>query len=124
MAQQEPPELTDRNGEKIVVFRDGHGNFFSNHPDYPMALALHENAKAQAAQLAPTPAPEPDEEIEDDEATEPDNADGKVEYSELQSKDLVAEAKSRGLTIPSGTKRSEVIRMLEADDQAKAQANS
>jgi hypothetical protein len=106
---KEPPALKDRNGEKIVVFRNSDGSFFSNHPDYPMALALHEQAQT-------------DDEVEEDEAPTPDNGDGQVQYSEMKSADLVAAAKDRGMSVPSGTKRSQVIAMLEEDDAKATEA--
>lgn len=115
----EPPELLNRDGEKIAVFRNSDGSFFSNHPDYPMALAMHEQrvameaeAKAKADAEAVT--------VVDDEAVEPDNNDGVLDYEEMNSKDLVALAKERDLQVPSGTRRSQVIALLQADDEAKA----
>jgi len=106
---KEPPALKDRDGEPIVVFRRPDGSFFSNHPDYPMAQALWEQAGS------------PDDEVEEDETVEPDNGDGVIQYSEMQSKDLLAEAKQRGL-VESGTKsnRSKLIEMLQAADAEKA----
>lgn len=104
---EEPPELKDRDGNPIAVFRRPDGEFFSNHPDYPLALALHEQKAGQ-------------DEVEEDEGVEPDNGDGDLSYAEMQSKDLVAEARGRGMTVPNGTKRSQVIEMLEADDAKKA----
>jgi hypothetical protein len=121
---QEPPELFDRDGNKIVVMRNSDGTHFSNHPDYPMALALHQQAEAQRAAEAEkafaeaAAAAEP--EVEEDEAVADDNNDGVVQYEEMTSKDLVTEAKRRDLKVPSGTKRSEVIELLQQDDTEKA----
>ncbi len=110
----EPPELVNRDGEKIVVFRDGFGNFFSNHPDYPLALALHQQAEAAKAAAAQQ------DDVVEDEPVAPEDGNGVIDYEEMNSKDLVAEAKQRGLEIPSGTRRSQVIAMLQASDKAKA----
>src|SRR5580698_3295488 len=125
MSDEDVPELFDRNGEPIVVMRRATGELFSNHPDYPMALALHKQSeqiaqrnreieKAAAEEAAASSV----DEVEDDVQVEPDNGDGKVEYTEMNSKDLVAEAKARGLTLPSGVKRTQVIAALEADDES------
>lgn len=105
---KEPPELKDRDGEPIVVFRRPDGEFFSNHPDFPMAMALHKQNATD------------DDEVEEDEAVQPDNGDGQTSYGEMQSKPLVALARDRGLSVPSGSKRSDVIALLEADDAKKA----
>ncbi len=114
---QEPPELFNRDGEKIAVFRDGYGNFFSNHPDYPMALAMHEQRVAQDAEAKAATA----NEVVEDKAVAPDNNDGVLDYDEMQSKELVALARGRSLQVPSGTRRSQVIAMLQEDD-AKVKA--
>ena len=117
MAQQtEPPVLKDRDGQAIITFRRPDGTFFSNHPDYPMAVALHEQDKANKAAAAA----DEDDEVEEDEAVQPDDGDGQVEYGEMKSADLVAEAKKRNLTLPDRPKRSQVIEALVADDAEKA----
>jgi hypothetical protein len=118
----EPPDLFDRNGERIGVFRNSDGTFFSNHPDYPMALALHEQAEKAAAEKKAADDAAAVTEVEEDETVQPDNDDGKIEYTEMNSKDLVSEAKSRGLTLPTGVKRTQVIAALEADDASKTTA--
>lgn len=119
MAHTEPPELFDRDGEKIVIFRRPDGEWFSNHPDYPLALAMHqqaETAKAKAKAEADAAAVQ----VVDDEQVAPDNNDGVVEYDEMVSKDLIALAKARDLKVVSGMKRSDLIALLQADDEAKA----
>lgn len=117
MAHTEPPELLDRDGQRIVIFRRPDGEWFSNHPDYPLALAMHQQAEAaKAAEEAA--AVEAD--VVEDEPVAPDNNDGVVEYDEQTSKELVALAKARDLKVPSGTKRSDLIALLQADDEAKA----
>src|ERR1700744_204892 len=116
----EPPELFDRDGERIGIFRNSDGTFFSNPPDYPMALALHEQAQQAAADKRAAENAAEVQDVEEDEEVEPDNGDGQVEYGEMNSKDLVAEAKARGLTLPSGVKRTQVIAALEAADAAQA----
>lgn len=118
---EEPPDLFDRNGEKIGVFRNSDGTFFSNHPDYPMALALHQQAQRQADEARAKADAEAVQEVDDDEPVEPDDGDNVKSYGEMNSKDLVAEAKSRGISLPSGVKRTQVIAALEADDAEKAE---
>lgn len=105
---KEPPVLKDRNGDNIVIFRRPDGEFFSNNPDFPMAMALYEQNGSDA------------DEVDEDEAVQPDNGDGKVEYDEMQSKQLLAEAKNRELTVPAKPTRSALIELLEADDAKKA----
>lgn len=116
---KEPPALKDSEGLPIVVFRRPDGEFFSNHPDYPMALAIHEQNEALAAKAAAEAPPAPaevDDDVVEDEPVAEDDGDGSVDYDEMQSKDLVALAKQRKLDVPSGTKRSQVIELLKQDD--------
>lgn len=107
---EEPPELFDSSGEKIVVFRNPDGTHFSNHPEYNFALAMHQQKQKEAADA---------EEVEDDEPQEPDNNDGTVTYEEMTSHDLAALAKERNLEL-TDRKRSTVIAALQADDEARA----
>lgn len=121
MTHPEPPELINRNGERIVIFRNGRdGSFFSNDPDYEFALSVHQRAEREKAAAAEAAASETSSEVEDDEPVEADNGDGVMEYDEMKSADLIAEAKSRGLAVPSKTTRSALIEMLTADDETKA----
>lgn len=119
MAHTEPPELFDRDGEKIVIFRRPDGEWFSNHPDYPLALAMHRQAEA-AKEKAQAEADAAAVQVVDDEQVAGDNNDGVVEYEEMTSKDLLALAKARDLTIKAGSKRPDLIALLKADDEAKA----
>lgn len=123
---EEPPELFSSDGEKIVIHRDGQGNFFSNHPEYAVRLALHEEAQRRKAEEDAKRKAEEEaaaaeaEDFDDEGGPSADNEDGVVEYEEMNAKDLVALAKERKLTIPSGSKRHDVIELLRADDEAKA----
>lgn len=110
---EEPPELKDSSGDKIVVFRRPDGTLFSNHPEYEFARAMHEQGKSAAA------AESDDGDIEDDEPQEPDNGDGVKSYEEMTSHDLLALAKEREVELPD-RKRSTAIKALEDWDAAQA----
>ena len=43
--------------------------------------------------------------------------DEEVDYTEMSLKELKAEAKSRGIRVKKGMKRSEIVKALEADDE-------
>jgi len=107
---EEPPELLDSSGEKIVQFRRPDGSIFSNHPEYSLALAMHERDQAEAAGV---------EEVEDDEPQAADNGDGATTYEEMTSHDLAQLAKERDLTL-TDRRRSTVIAALQAYDEAQA----
>lgn len=116
MAQQqfeEPPDLFDSSGEKIVVFRKPDGTLFSNHPEYQFARAMYDQAQAKAAE-AEAPAVDT-EDMVDDEPQEQDNNDGVTSYEEMTSADLLKLTKERNLTLPD-KKRSTAIAALEEYD--------
>ena len=123
---EEPPELFSSDGEKIVIHRDGAGNFFSNHPEYPVRLALHQEAKAReaAAQKAEAErrAAEESDDIDDEGGPSEDDGDGEVDYEEMTAKDLVALARDRKISIPQGSKRHDVIELLRENDEAAAKS--
>lgn len=109
---EEPPELRDSSGETIVQFRRPDGSVFSNHPEYNLALAMHERDKAEAAGV---------EEVEEDDVPQqPDNADGAVTYEEMTSQQLVALAKEREIEL-ADRKRSTAIQALRDWDEEQAQ---
>lgn len=122
MTQQfeEPPELFDSTGDKIVVFRQGDGTLFSNHPEYAFAMAMHQQQLAKASETE-QPAVDTDEVVEEDVPEAPDNADGVVEYEEMTSQDLVALAKKREITLPD-RKRSTAIQALKDWDAENPEA--
>lgn len=112
MAQEqheEPPELFDSSGEKIVVFRRPDGSLFSNHQEYEFARAMHEQKSTQD-----------DVEVEEDEQPTPDNNDGVKSYEEMTSAELVTLAHAREIEVTKGAKRSTVIQRLEEWDAANA----
>jgi short-subunit dehydrogenase involved in D-alanine esterification of teichoic acids len=116
MAQQqfeEPPELFDSSGEKIVVFRRPDGTLFSNHPEYQFAMAMYQQAQTKAAE---TEAPAVDtEDMVDDEPQEQNNNDGVTSYEEMTSADLLQLTRERKLILPD-KKRSTAIAALEEYD--------
>lgn len=123
---EEPPELFSSDGEKIVIHRDGAGQFFSNHPEYGIRLALHQEAEARAAaaakEEAERQAAEDAETIDDEGGPSADDGDGEVDYEEMTAKDLVALARERKITIPSGSKRHDLIALLQENDEAAAKS--
>jgi hypothetical protein len=109
---EEPPELLDSSGEKIVQFRRPDGTIFSNHPEYNLAPARHERDKAEAGGV---------EEVEEDDVPqEPDNEDGTVTYEEMTSQQLVALAKERDIELVD-RKRSTAIKALQDWDAEQAE---
>lgn len=120
MTQQfeEPPELFDSSGEKIVQFYRPDGTLFSNHPEHAFALAIHRQAQAKAAEAE---AAAVDTSVEDDVAEEPDDGDGQVEYEEMPSQQLAALAKERKIEL-ADRKRSTVIQALKDWDEANPEA--
>jgi hypothetical protein len=114
---EEPPELLDSEGQPIVVFRRPDGMFFSNHPEYNFAKAMHEQSQRRAAEASAEESGV--QELDEDEPQKADDEDGAVTYEEMTSAQLVALAKERGIDVPKGTKRSTVIKALEDQDAAK-----
>ena len=117
----EPPELHDSSGERIVVFRNSDGSLFSNHPEFNFAMAMHKQAESKAAEAE---AMAVDTGLDDDVPEAPDNNDGTLAYEEMDSKQLLELTKQRGLTLPD-RKRSSAIAALEeydAQQQEKQEA--
>jgi hypothetical protein len=119
MAQQnfeEPPELLDSSGEKIVVFRRSDGTLFSNHPEYELAKQIHEQGQQSDGQ--------DEETVEEDVQETPDNNDGVKSYEEMTSAELVTLAHERGIKVTSGARRSAVIKAHEDWDAEQAAAKA
>ena len=61
---------------------------------------------------------EEEEEEEDEEEDEEDDEDeDEVDYDELSLKELKAECKTRGLKVPKGSDKDDLVELLETDDE-------
>ena len=58
-----------------------------------------------------------EDEEEDEEEDDEDDEDEEEDYSELSLKSLKTECRKRGLKVNKGAKKSELIKLLEADDK-------
>lgn len=126
MTQQQfddPPELFDSSGERIVQFRKPDGTLFSNHPEHAYALAIHNQNAAKAAETAVAAVDtKTDAEVEDDVVEQPDDGDGTTSYEEMTSHDLAELVKSRDLKGLPDRKRSTIIKALQDWDAANSEA--
>jgi len=60
---------------------------------------------------------EDDEEDEEEEDEDEDEDEDEVDYDELSLKELKAECKTRGLKVPKGSDKDDLVELLETDDE-------